>query len=381
MFRGVSPSVLLSQVRSTVSWAIDGSAVGPERSWRAALQKAEHTEHGYEGSWGFLRLELAAHFATLGSFVSTDVDSHIRHHAWQRAHVGDTMRAALDVVDETDRWDPREISEKCVALPDGSALSGHDGEWLAVRAGALGRALAINDAEAVERIVTRIDAEIDRHALAWAWARNQRGRESDALRVATVIAHNLGDLSRVVVEWTSRSTQAHSLRERYARLGHDDGTVGDPRFLEAGRVNKAVMALENHRFLALREARSLRVSRELLMPISPFLDAWGETIARSAHLGARGLGGPLGGRAAVINALVETHVQSPTQQGVLRALAGFHHAFPGGLDAIADEVAARLRKRLKTGPIREAVGIAPERFEQRMANRFRAALEGRLTAS
>ena len=380
MFRGVSPSVLISQVRSTVPWAIEGDAEGPALSWRAALQKAAQTEHGYDGSWGFLRLELAAHFASLGSFVSTDVDSHIRHHAWQRAHAGETMRAALDVVDETDQWDPRLISEKCVTLTDQSALSGHDGEWLAVRAGALGRALAVNDSEAVERIVTRIDAEIDRHARAWTWVRNLRDRESDALRVATVIAHNLGDLSRVVVEWTSRSPRALSLKDRYARLGHDDGALGDPRFLEAGRVNKAVMALENHRFLALRDARSLRVSRELLMPISPFLDAWGETIARSQHLSAKGLGGPLGGRAAVINALVETHLASPAQQGVLRALAGFHQAHPGGLDAIADEVAARLRKRLKAGPIREAVGLAAARFEQRMANRYRAALEGRLTA-
>ena len=100
-------------------------------------------------------------------------------------------------------------------------------------------------------------------------------------------------------------------------------------------------------------------------------------MGRSALLGANGPGASLGGRAAAVEGLVETHLLSPTQQGVLRALAGFHRAHPGGLDAVAGDVAARLRKLLKAGPIREALGVDRSRFEARMVNRYKAALEGR----
>lgn len=376
-FRGIPPQVLLSQVRNTAAWALDGAADAPEFSWRAALLRAEETAQDYEPTWAYLRLMLAAHFATVGTFVPTDVDSHIRHHAWQRAGAYNPLHAALDVVDETDRWDTRLVSARVVAVPEVGDLGGHEGEWMAVRAGALGRALALHDEAAIERLVTRLDADVAKHARAFEVLRDVKGRERDALHVVATLAHNLGDLSRIVTEWAVRSPRALDLQKRYARLGHDDGAVGDPRFLVAGRVNKAVMAAENHRFLTLRAARSLRVGRELLLPVGPYFDAWGETLGRSALLSDRGPGGALGGRGAAVEALVETHVQNPTQQGVLRALAGFHRAHPGGLDAVAGDVAARLRKQLKSGPIREAVGVSVERFEARMANRYRAALEGR----
>ena len=49
----------------------------------------------------------------------------------------------------------------------------------------------------------------------------------------------------------------------------------------AGALNKDVMATENHRFLALRKPRALRASRELLLPIGPFFESWGRTVARA----------------------------------------------------------------------------------------------------
>jgi hypothetical protein len=377
MFRGISPPVLLSQVRNTAAWALDGPAEGAANSWRAALLRAPETPQEYDPAWAYFRLLLAAHFVTVGTFVPTDVDSHIRHHAWLRAGTRDMLSAALDVLDETDAWRVDDVSARVVNVPGVGAISGHDGEWMAVRAGALGRALAMNDEAAIERVSARLDAAVALHAQAFEAVRAARGRELDALCVVATLAHNLGDLSRVVEEWAAKSPRALELKLRYGRLGHDDAAVADPRFLLAGRVNKAVMASENHRFLAMRAARSLRVGRELLLPIGPFFDAWGETLGRSALLASNGPGASLGGRAAAVEALVETHLQSPTQQGVLRALAGFHRAHPGGLDAVAGDVAARLRKQLKAGPIREALGVDRGRFDARMVNRYKAALEGR----
>jgi hypothetical protein len=135
----------------------------------------------------------------------------------------------------------------------------------------------------------------------------------------------------------------------------------------AGVVNKAVMAIENHRFLPLRKARPLRAAREFLLPIGPFFDAWGETLGRDRRLDAAA-------RGAVLAALIDGHEQDPSQQGYLRAMAGLHRTHGGGLDALAREVPARARKLLAGGPVREALRVDRERFEARMVNRYRAAL-------
>ncbi len=265
--------------------------LGPRRPHRRprprlaalALTRALDTSQEHDPAWTYLRLLLAAHFATVGTFVPTDVDSHIRHHAWQHARAGETLAAAIDAVDGIDAWDVREVSARVVDVPGVGALSGHDGEWMAVRAGALGRALATHDEPATERLVARLDADVERHAAALAAVMNTRGRELDALRVIPTVAHNLGDLSRIVEEWAVKGPRALSLQKRYARLGHEDGSNPDPRFTLAGRVNKAVTAAENHRFLALRAARPLRAARALLLPLGPFFDAWGAVVADLAR--------------------------------------------------------------------------------------------------
>lgn len=376
MFRGIAPSLLATQVANTAAWALDGPTDGPAHGWRLSLTRALDTSQEHDATWTYLRLLLAAHFATVGTFVPTDVDSHIRHHAWQHARSGDTLAAAIDAVDAIDAWDVREVSARVVDVPGVGALSGHDGEWMAVRAGALGRALATHDDAATERLVARLDADVERHALALAAVMNTRGRELDALRVIPTVAHNLGDLSRIVEEWEVKGARAASLKKRYARLGHEDGSNPDPRFTLAGRVNKAVTAAENHRFLALRAARPLRSAHALLLPLGPFFDAWGGVVATSPALGARGSNEAITNRASVVAALLETHLSAPTQQGVLRALAGFHEAHPGGVDAVEPELPARLRKVLRTGAAREALGVPLARFEARMVNRYRAALAG-----
>jgi hypothetical protein len=80
---------------------------------------------------------------------------------------------------------------------------------------------------------------------------------------------------------------------------------------------------------------------------------------------------------AVVSALLEGHAAAPHLQGYLRALAGIHAARSGGLDALADKVPARLRKLLRGGPVREALGLSADRFAQRMANRYRQMLPPR----
>ena len=372
-FRGVKPSLVSTQVRNTAAWALDGPTEGAAHSWRRALVSATEIPHGHDGDGAYLRLLLAAHHATVATFVPTDVDSHIRFHAWQRCETTADLRVAAAVLDETAAWDPAEVSARVVNVPGVGPISGHDGEWMAVRAGALGRALALDDAATADAQTAFLDAALEHHAAAFAAVQRAKGRELMALEVVAAIAHNLGDLSRVVDTWPLKSPAALAVRRRYVKLGHE--TEGDPRFALAGRIYKRAMALENPRFLGLRAAKSLRVHRDLLLGIGPFFDAWGETIARHPALDDDAPGGDLGGRGAVLAALVQSHLAAPTVQGFLRAIAGFHRAVPGGVERYADDVAARERGSLRTGAIREALGVDQERFEARTINRYRAAYD------
>ncbi|MBX3186212.1 MAG: hypothetical protein KF819_04320 [Labilithrix sp.] len=348
MKAGIAPELLLSQVKNTASWLWADARVAPV---------IEALEGG-----GFASL-LAAHFATVATFVPTDVDARIRHHVWAAMESGEEIAAACDVVDRAASWDARWVSER--AEPDGDGcVSGHDGEWLGVRAGALGRAASLGANDVVERLIAQLDGELAREEALFVSAFEGGAPARRVLALATILAHNLGDLSRVVEAWPGRDEVA-SLRARYARLGHPDGLARRRPFVAAGILNKAIMSLENHRFLALRKARALRASRALLLPIGPWFDAWGEIVATHDALSERD-------RADVVTALLELHASSPDQQGCLRALAGMHRATRGGLELYVASLPARLRKDALRGRVRDALDVTVSHFEARIDRRYRA---------
>jgi hypothetical protein len=351
----IAPRVLFEQVRNAAGWVLDGP-VSPETSFRAALADVEATERAYKGSDAslpYFRALLAAHFCTVATFVPTDVDARIRHHVFVELDA-EALAAACEVIDEAARWDVNLVSARVVR-----GISGHDGEWFSVRDGALGRALSIGAGDLAARLETAIDDELAReHA---ALVDLARGDPLDLLRVVTTVAHNLGDLSRVVDAWPNHPTHA-VLRAKYTRLGHDKSERYGDAFVRAGALNKSVMADENHRFLALRKPRGLRRSRDLLLPIGPFFDDWGKTIAKSSALEEKE-------RAEIVAALLELHESRPEQRGCLRALAAIHDNTSRGLSAFEHLLPARTRKLISSGPLRDALKTPREVFEARMRKR------------
>ncbi|MBL8683685.1 MAG: hypothetical protein JNK05_31225 [Myxococcales bacterium] len=372
MAGGIAPKLLCEQVENTASWALEGPTDGPALSWRRALREGRELEPVWtepEQRVRYFELMLSAHYATVATFVPTDVDTRIRFHAWQEVRERSQFEAMVALVDHAAaHWSAPAVSARTVDVGLGP-LSGHDGEWFSVRAGALGRAIHLRFDEMVERLSTAIDQELDRERESFERAIRTKGRELDALRCACVIAHNLGDLSRVVVDWVAKGSVAETYVTRYARLGHDDATNTVKTFRLAGAVNKAVMALENHRFLPLRKPRALRKSRALLLPMGPFFDAWGAAVAKDPSIDRQG-------RAEVLSALIDAHESDPTQQGYLRAMAGVHGATRGGIDELAKELPAKQRRAVSGGAVREALGVSQERFEARMVNRLKQAVAG-----
>lgn len=362
MKAGIAPELLVSQVKNTAAWLWSDPRAESATRVLDDLAGAGACYRGASGT-AYFSLLLAAHHATVATFVPTDVDARIRHHAWQSLATKDALAAACEAVDTVASWDVHPVSARVYDSPEHGPISGHDGEWLAVRAGALGRAAVLEDGDVVDRLVAQLDAEIDREEAILREVLHA-GAARPALSVSTIVAHNLGDLSRVVDEWPRHDTLT-PLRDRYVRLGHPDAKTRRGSFVTAGILNKALLAHENHRFLPLRKPRALRASRELLLPIGPWFDAWGETIARSPHLED-------GDRAEVLAALLELHGRDPAQEGCLRAIAGLHRATRGGIEVYVPDLPARMRKDALRGRVRDALDVTVEHFDARVDRRYRA---------
>lgn len=364
--RGIAPTLLVSQVRNTAAWAFEVPNAG---SWQSHLKNAEALQTSFdapEGRLSYFSLMLAAHFTTVATFVPTDVDVHIRHHAWQAVRSADELTRYVERIDEAAMWDERVVSNRFVEDDADGVLSGHNGEWFSVRAGALGRAIELGATSVAERVATQIRDELARHARIYRHASENAPR--DALCVATLLAHNLGDLSRVVDAWETKSATANAFRSEFSRLGHDARAPYGSTFVEAGELNKAMMAHENHRYLALRKPRALRTKKEFVIPFGPFFDAWGERIGSDTSLSERDLG-------EIVDALIQGVHSLPNCLAFTRALAGIHRRTKGGIDRIVKEqLPARTQRLAYAGPIREALRVPTTAFEARVTKSFESTL-------
>lgn len=352
-------------MENTAAWALAFERAG---SWQAHILAApalEATWTARDARVPYLRLLLSAHFTTVATLVPTDLDTHIRHHVWQEIESRDDLESALAAVDEAAGWDPRAVSARVVEVPGRPILDGHAGEWLSVRSGALGRALELGADDLAERLIADIERELAHEAATFAAARAS-GDAGLVLRVAATLAHNGGDLSRVVEAW-KKTPRRDELIERFCKLGHERPSRWNGEHHLAGHVNKVVMATENHRFLPMRAARPLRLSRALVLPIAPFFDGWGEALATDPALDTKQ-------RAEVLGVVLAAHDATPAQQSYLRGLAGLSESHKGGLDALLRELPAKARKIASSGPVREAIRTDRGRFEARMANALRAAM-------
>jgi hypothetical protein len=132
------------------------------------------------------------------------------------------------------------------------------------------------------------------------------------------------------------------------------------------------MASEGHRNYPLREIRVLRKDPGLLLPISPFLDDWGQVLARYPAWS-------LAERAEVVAGVIAGCRKVKGQVGYFRALAGFDRVFPGGLDSgdLGRHLTAGVRRELKDSSLRQQVAIRKESFESSLAKRARMILGSR----
>src|SRR5262249_55124255 len=144
----------------------------------------------------YFKLCLAAHYASVATFVPTDVDAKIRGLLWRESHDLDTLREMCEYALAADGWDLSLVSRSTASVDGTGPVSGHNGEWLSVVAGAHGRFLELKDAVGAEKTAAALDAELAREATAFRTALSTPGAELDVLRLSASLTHNCGDLDQ-----------------------------------------------------------------------------------------------------------------------------------------------------------------------------------------
>jgi hypothetical protein len=210
----------------------------------------------------------------------------------------------VEVVLRAQKWDLTAMSERFVVGPaSGRVLSGIQGEWLSIACAAY-CASKKKDVSAAAAVAHRIDADLKQQGEVFEEI-VRAGDGVGVLAASTLIAHNLGDLDRVMDQWNLEHNDP--LRLDWYKAGHE--LIPTPRdkkqalalafrqsaydsnrkhtrrsLLDAGSLNKltlgtTTMADENNRHFALREAKGLRTRRDLLTPVAPCFDDWGAGVA------------------------------------------------------------------------------------------------------
>ncbi len=351
-----APSTLAAPVSLKIQAYLKHPAVQTLRAWNAARSTEDARKDSAELTHpDYFALCLAAHHATVATFVPTDVDNQIRFKLWSPALDDATLRNMAEQVLESKTWPSSPLTAREVRSPEsGETLSGHDGEWLstAVPAYAVHRT---RDPKLAADIAVEIRAEIAREARIFADLRARRDGIG-LLKAATLIAHNLGDFDRVIEMWNLHSEMALRLPDGCRSL-----------LTEARAINKEMMAEENHRHFALRKPRAIRARPEYWLPLGPFFDEWGLKIGTQARAQADALSPEQ--VAEVAEALIDgwqwfrKTKGSAAPVGYTRALAGLIEGFPGGANALSEYLPATLARTFKSGELRSLISIPRERFE------------------
>ncbi|MBS1958779.1 MAG: hypothetical protein JST80_04830 [Bdellovibrionales bacterium] len=286
-YRGIPSTTLFEQVKNTAPYlfAADAPQKFPQpyaemlREF-AGLAPAELEAEGGD-LWSYFDLCLSSHFATVGTFVPTDVDLAIRQKLWNFVHHTAAFLPMWTRIQEMLTWDESIVSRRRVRSASGQKLSGHQGEWFSVAMAAYGSAKKISHPHIVE-VRDAIEAEVDRQEktlqeLESAFTDDPTTESARAYSEGVcAVIHNLGDLDRMFEAW--KIDDQDVLKRRVFRCGHEDARQPRDVFTRAGKVYQAQLAAENHRHFALREPKCIRQSPDFLLPFGPWLDDWGQTL-------------------------------------------------------------------------------------------------------
>ena len=377
---GIRSAALLDLVRNTAPFLFEGDNghFDPvKHAYVGILRDAARTPPEDSDIWAYFELCIAAHFATVGTFVPTDVDNAIREKIWSFVHTEVVFEPMWNRTLEFLHWDERPVSKRFVEI-GGERLSGHQGEWVTIAMGAYGTAKRISS-EALPAIREAIEKEVSREEEILRQLRHEflESPEPTTLKAylagVAAIAHNLGDLDRMIDAYEIEDTDV--LKRRVYRLGHEDSRAPKALFLEAGKIYQTLLASENHRNFALRSPKALRKTSQFLIPYGPFLDDWGKSLVKdglkTGKMDEREF--REGVEALVLGWKKLNPVSIYTSQGYARALVGIQSAL--GKEELLDSVPPVIRKDLTETGLRTLMLQTQGDFEKKMTGKLKGLLD------
>jgi hypothetical protein len=181
------------------------------------------------------------------------------------------------------------------------------------------------------------------------------------LRSTALMAHNFGDLDRVIDQWQMSSEDP--FYQRIYKLGHVLNPSYSPILVYSGQVNKAFLALENHRHMSMRQPRCLRKSKDFLIPVGPFMDQWGTALGSSPKLSLEEKG-------EIIAALFEGYSRQDHAYGYIRAYKGITEAQALSLDSFERDLPFDFIQTLKKSKFHQLAQQPLEEFEAMFKERL-----------
>ena len=366
----ISPSGLLELIWNTAPYVLERLPAEPSLSLAAApdgflhILGAVRAEPELRDEAALLRyfaLCLASHHTTVATYVPTDVDSKIRGLLWRETKDRETLRAMFRLGLAMHGWTLDGYSLRTIDCGVHGIVSGHDGEWLSVMAGALGRFMALGDEEYVVLSHAAIHAELIREARAFADVCLTPGRELDTMRVAMSVLHNLGDLNQGISFWSGPSARSASAQQ-FERLAQENVAGYGGIFRFPGELYKEMLASEGHRHYPLRAVKSLRRAAEFMLPLGPFLDEYGSRLATTPLLKGEE-------KTEALEAMVRGCKKVPGQSGYFRAIAGFREASTRVFDDSVARMPTSSQKLLKEPEMQKRLAVPRRSFESTYCKR------------
>lgn len=310
---GIAPNILLKHVENTAPFLFQGELDTSKekceyleklRFYKKNLKALSHINLSE-----YFHICMAAHWSTAGTFVPTDVDNQIREGLWKHKSIKKHIEKMARITIDSWKWDYEQVTNrKCYNTISNEVMSTHEGTWLSVAIGAYCALISNDMKDLAQEVADVIKAEIKKEEQLLLRLRQERDH-INFLRAAPLMAHNFGDLDRVIVQW-------NMLEENFCKsiykLGHIENPDYDPILVYTGKVNKKFTSKENHRHMSLRQPKCLRKSYKFLIPVGPFMDKWGKDLGGTSLLTSEE-------KAEVIIALFEGYKRQEEAYGYCRA--------------------------------------------------------------
>ena len=355
---GIAPNILLKHVENTAPFLFSGEleTTGDKRAYLEKLRfyKKNLKQLANINLTEYFHICLAAHWTTAGTFVPTDVDNQIRERLWKHKDIKKHIQKMARLTIESWSWDYAQVTNrKSYNRINDEVMSTHEGTWLSVAIGAYCALIKHKEVELAQEVADVILAEIKKEEVLLLQLREDRDH-INFLRAAPLMAHNFGDLDRVMVQWNMNIEDPFC--KKIFKLGHELNDAYDPILVFTGKVNQEFSSKENHRHMSMRQPKCLRKSSDFLIPVGPFMDQWGEDLGKSDKLSFEE-------KAEIIAAFYEGYTRQDQAFGYSRAFGAMMRAIEGGIDSFSPYMPFDLIHEIKNSKFNTIASKSLKEFE------------------